>query len=98
MRLVFNIIWYFNFCRDTERYRVDERGIFIDYVDTEWCFRALSKGYKLYMSEKAVMRHSVGDDTINLLNFKIPVHSGYRRYYRVRNLFSCGKCLIFQKF
>ena len=64
---------------------------FIDYVDTEWCFRALSKGYKLYMSEKAVMRHSVGDDTINLLNFKIPVHSGYRRYYRVRNLFFMWK-------
>lgn len=64
---------------------------FIDYVDTEWCFRALSKGYKLYMSEKAVMRHSVGDDTIKLLNFKIPVHSGYRRYYRVRNLFFMWK-------
>lgn len=64
---------------------------FIDYVDTEWCFRALSKGYKLYMSEKAVMRHSIGDDTIKLLNFKIPVHSGYRRYYRVRNLFFMWK-------
>lgn len=64
---------------------------FIDYVDTEWCFRALAKGYRLYMSEKAIMKHSVGDDTIKLLNFKIPVHSGYRRYYRIRNLFFMWK-------
>lgn len=64
---------------------------FIDYVDTEWCFRALSKGYKLYMSHNAVMKHSIGDDTIKLLDFKIPVHSGFRRYYRVRNLFFMWK-------
>lgn len=64
---------------------------FIDYVDTEWCFRAISKGYKLFMSEKAIMEHSIGDDTIKLLNFKIPVHSGYRRYYRIRNLFFMWK-------
>lgn len=64
---------------------------FIDYVDTEWCFRALSKGYKLYMSNKAIMKHSIGDDTIRFLNFKIPVHSGYRRYFRIRNLFFMWK-------
>lgn len=60
---------------------------FIDFVDTEWCFRALSKGYKLYMSDKAIMKHSVGEDTLRFLNFNIPIHSGYRRYYRLRNLF-----------
>lgn len=60
---------------------------FIDFVDTEWCFRALSKGYKIYMSEQAVMRHSIGDNTLRILNFNIPVHSGFRRYYRIRNLF-----------
>lgn len=64
---------------------------FIDYVDTEWCFRALSKGYKIYMSSSAVMKHSIGDDTIRFLNFKIPVHSGFRRYFRVRNLFLMWK-------
>lgn len=64
---------------------------FIDFVDTEWCFRALSKGYKLYMSKNAVMKHSIGDDTIKFLNFNIPVHSGFRRYYRIRNLFFMWK-------
>lgn len=59
---------------------------FIDYVDTEWCFRALDKGYKIYVSNKATMHHSVGDATIKLFGFTCPVHSAYRRYYRVRNL------------
>lgn len=64
---------------------------FIDFVDTEWCFRALSKGYKLFMSEKAIMKHSIGDDTLRIANFNIPVHSGFRRYYRIRNLFFMWK-------
>jgi len=64
---------------------------FIDFVDTEWCFRALSKGYKLFMSEKAIMKHSIGDDTLKIANFNIPVHSGFRRYYRIRNLFFMWK-------
>lgn len=64
---------------------------FIDFVDTEWCFRALSMGYKLYMSDKAFMKHSIGDDTLKLANFNIPVHSGFRRYYRIRNLFFMWK-------
>lgn len=64
---------------------------FIDFVDTEWCFRALSKGYKIYMSERAVMKHSIGDDTLKIYKFNIPVHSGFRRYYRIRNLFFMWK-------
>jgi rhamnosyltransferase len=64
---------------------------FIDFVDTEWCFRALSKGYKIYMSEKAIMKHSIGDETLKIFNFNIPVHSGFRRYYRIRNLFFMWK-------
>lgn len=64
---------------------------FIDFVDTEWCFRALSKEYKIYVSQKAFMKHSIGDDVVRILNFNIPVHSAFRRYYRVRNLFFMWK-------
>ncbi|MDC4350610.1 glycosyltransferase family 2 protein, partial [Acinetobacter baumannii] len=64
---------------------------FIDFVDTEWCFRALSKGYKIYISKKAFMKHSIGDDVVRIFNFNIPVHSAFRRYYRVRNLFFMWK-------
>lgn len=70
---------------------------FIDFVDTEWCFRALSKGYKIFVSSSAIMKHSIGDDTIEILTFKIPVHSGYRRYYRIRNLFFMWKMTYIPK-
>lgn len=58
---------------------------FIDYVDTEWCIRAEATGYKNYMSSKAVMRHTIGDKILRFGFFNVPVHSPFRRYYRVRN-------------
>lgn len=62
--------------------------LFIDYVDTEWCLRAASKGIKIEIMKKAVMRHSIGDRSISLFGCKVPVHGYQRRYYRVRNAFS----------
>lgn len=61
--------------------------LFIDYVDTEWCFRALSKGYKIFAIPKACMNHAIGDNNIKFLCWKLPVHSPFRRYYRMRNMF-----------
>ncbi|MDQ9998580.1 glycosyltransferase family 2 protein [Acinetobacter baumannii] len=60
---------------------------FIDYVDTEWCIRAESKGYKNYMSDKAIMYHNIGDNIKQNKWFKMPVHSSFRRYYIIRNSF-----------
>lgn len=60
---------------------------FIDYVDTEWCLRAEALGYQNYISAKAVMRHTIGDNVIKFKVFNVPVHSAFRRYYRVRNAF-----------
>ncbi|WP_303275457.1 glycosyltransferase family 2 protein [Acinetobacter soli] len=64
---------------------------FIDYVDTEWCLRAINNGYKIFLSENVKMSHSVGEATIRFLGYTCPVHSGFRRYYRVRNLFLMWK-------
>jgi rhamnosyltransferase len=60
---------------------------FIDYVDTEWCIRAESLGYRNYVSVNAVMKHSIGDNVLQFKYFNVPVHSAFRRYYRVRNAF-----------
>lgn len=60
---------------------------FIDYVDTEWCIRAESKGCKNYISAKATMRHTIGDNVLQFKYFNVPVHSSFRRYYRVRNAY-----------
>ena len=62
--------------------------LFIDYVDTEWCLRAASKGVKIEIMKDAVMKHSIGDRSISLFGYKVPVHGYQRRYYRVRNAFA----------
>lgn len=62
-----------------------DEHLFIDYVDTEWCLRAVSKGYKIYVATSARMAHAIGDKMVKLFMFNVPVHSPFRRYYRVRN-------------
>lgn len=71
---------------------------FIDYVDTEWCIRAESKGYKNYMSAKAIMHHTIGDNIKQNKWFKMPVHSFFRRYYIIRNTFYMFKEPYIPKF
>lgn len=64
-----------------------EEGLFIDYVDTEWCLRCVSNGIVIRINPRAIMRHSIGDKSLQFLNYRIPVHSPLRRYYRIRNAF-----------
>ncbi|KEY57817.1 rhamnosyltransferase [Serratia sp. DD3] len=62
-------------------------SFFIDYVDTEWCLRAVTMGYKIYASTSARMSHAIGDRTMKVLAWHVPMHSDFRRYYRIRNGF-----------
>lgn len=62
-----------------------EEGLFIDYVDTEWCLRAGAKGYKLYGLSTVRMEHSLGDDPVTFFSKKMPMHSPLRHYYIARN-------------
>ncbi len=61
---------------------------FIDYVDTEYCFRARAKGYRVIRTQKPIMSHAIGTITrhrvlwINKWTFN---HSADRRYYIARN-------------
>ncbi|HDM8227002.1 TPA: rhamnosyltransferase [Vibrio campbellii] len=61
--------------------------LFIDYVDTEWCLRCASNGYRALVVPSAVMYHSIGDSSFSLLGVNVPKHSPLRRYYRIRNSF-----------
>ena len=61
---------------------------FIDHVDTEWCFRARSRGYKLLGVPDAVMQHSLGDKVKRIWLFhmrNVAYHSPLRDYYMFRN-------------
>lgn len=66
---------------------IDE-DLFIDHVDTEWCLRARSKGFKLFGVPAARMLHSLGDNRkrVWFLRWRnVPYHSPFRYYYMLRN-------------
>jgi len=61
---------------------------FIDYVDTEYCFRARAKGYRVIRTRKLIMRHAIGAITrhrVLWLNKWTYNHTADRRYYIARN-------------
>ncbi len=61
---------------------------FIDYVDIEWCHRAISKGYALVGTYRGLMQHRMGEDKLRLWVFGWRYMNGYnpsRIYYRFRN-------------
>jgi rhamnosyltransferase len=62
-----------------------EEALFIDYIDTEWCMRAKSKGYDLYGVGAAKMEHDLGEKNVWFMGRQLPVHSPFRYYYAIRN-------------
>lgn len=58
---------------------------FIDYVDIEWGLRAKHHGLQSFGVCAATMRHILGDQPIEFLGRKIPLHSPLRHYYHFRN-------------
>lgn len=65
-----------------------DESLFIDHVDTEWCLRAQSKGYRLFGVPGARMVHSLGDRRTRIWFLRwrnVPYHSPFRYYYIMRN-------------
>jgi rhamnosyltransferase len=61
---------------------------FIDYVDSDYCFRARSRGYRVIQTRRALMSHAIGAATRhNTLGMDkwTSNHSPDRRYYIARN-------------
>ncbi len=62
---------------------------FIDSVDTEWCYRARARGWRLFGTGWATMQHRMGDASLRVWYFgwfKANAYSPRRVYYQVRNL------------
>lgn len=61
---------------------------FIDYVDTEYCLRLIANGYRVAVSHKAILYHTLGVKSSHKI-FGVEVvptnHSFLRRYYIARN-------------
>jgi rhamnosyltransferase len=63
-------------------------ALFIDHVDTEYCFRALARNVPVYLVPSLVLRHRIGAKTwVRIGPFRIATmnHSWTRRYYSARN-------------
>lgn len=65
-----------------------DESLFIDRVDTEWFFRARSKGYQAFGVPDAIMHHSLGEKTRKIWLGRwrhVPQHKPFRQYYMFRN-------------
>jgi rhamnosyltransferase len=65
-----------------------EEALFIDHVDTEWCFRAAAHGFSCFGIGGAVMEHELGRKRKKIWLGRwrqIPDHPPERYFYLVRN-------------
>jgi rhamnosyltransferase len=60
-------------------------GLFIDWVDVEWCGRARMAGYTLLMDGDAVLRHRIGSRSQAFMGRHFHVHAPFRHYFVLRN-------------
>ena len=61
-------------------------GLFVDYTDTEWCYRVRSKGFKFFGCTKIEMGHAPSDSPpARVFGFSFFRYSPLRRYYYFRN-------------
>lgn len=62
-----------------------DEGLFLDYVDIEWCLRARARGVPILIDPASSMRHAIGDKTVEVGGLRVFVDSPVRTYYRMRN-------------
>jgi rhamnosyltransferase len=74
--------------------------LFIDLVDIEYCLRARSKGFKIYLSRRQLMQHTIGSISIHKLPWKTTGttnHSALRRYFMIRNYIVVARQYLFSE-
>ncbi|AIY40054.1 dTDP-rhamnosyl transferase RfbF [Collimonas arenae] len=66
-----------------------DAGLFVDYTDTEWSFRARAKGYKLFGCLRIEMGHAPSDaPPARIFGLSFFRYSPLRRFYYFRNTVS----------
>lgn len=66
-----------------------DENLFIDGVDTEFCLKLFTKGYKTIIFNDILLRHSLGEPLLTITpalrkNYR-SIHKSKRIYYMVRN-------------
>lgn len=63
-----------------------DEGMFVDFTDTEWCFRVRDRGYSLYGCLNVQMGHALSDaPPVKILGLSFFRYSPVRRYFFFRN-------------
>lgn len=62
-----------------------DESLFIDFVDTEWCFRAKDKGFIIGITPVIEIQHKVGLGEIHFGKHIVSISSPFRYYYQYRN-------------
>ena len=64
-----------------------DEGLFIDYVDLDWCIRCRDAGFPIRVIPDVIMLHEIGNDVFDYGPFTTYLHDPVRNYYRLRNAF-----------
>jgi rhamnosyltransferase len=70
---------------------LNKEELFIDYVDWEWCWRAKSLGYRIFIDTSLKLPHMLGEGHKDFIFFKLGVPSPIRHYYQYRNAILLNK-------
>lgn len=62
-----------------------EEDLFIDYVDFEWCWRSMKKGYVCAITQRLKLQHKVGQNDHIFMGYPIIQSAPARYYYQYRN-------------
>lgn len=74
---------------------VMEDKLFIDAVDSEWCWRAASHGFLSFEITNALMDHRYGEGDRKVWGATIRIPAAFRTYYQVRNyIFMLGRSYV----
>lgn len=68
------------------RVGLNDEALFIDFVDSEWCFRARHAGLVCGLTRQVTMNHKVGVEVLHVGRHMIVLSKPYRYYYQYRNL------------
>lgn len=63
----------------------NDARLFIDYVDYDWCWRAMSKGFVCGITPLLSIKHKVGQRDIWVGRFQVIISRPFRYYYQYRN-------------
>lgn len=64
----------------------EDEKLFIDFVDSEWCFRAKAKGFICGITPNVKLQHQVGQKEIHIGRHIVSISSPFRYKYQYRNL------------